>query len=223
MRKIMAGFVLLLASLHAASVLGQSSRYPPPSEYTMTPEAEVALAKSAAPENVSLHATVKILTSSGFKVAAEGDNGFVCIVMRGRGAPTLTPAPRRDLVYYAKLGAPICFNPQASRTVLPLQQLRTKLGMEGKTPDEITQAVEAAYAKGELPKMEAAAFAYMFSAGQDLGPGVGHWHPHMMVYTPYYVNSMLGNKFRTELKASNPEPHPMTNDLGLIASSFDLF
>ena len=219
----MAGFVLLLASLHAASVLGQSSRYPPPSEYTMTPEAEVALAKSAAPENVSLHATVKILTSSGFKVAAEGDNGFVCIVMRGRGAPTLTPAPRRDLVYYAKLGAPICFNPQASRTVLPLQQLRTKLGMEGKTPDEITQAVEAAYAKGELPKMEAAAFAYMFSAGQDLGPGVGHWHPHMMVYTPYYVNSMLGNKFRTELKASNPEPHPMTTDLGLIASSFDLF
>jgi len=32
----------------------------------------------------------------------------------------------------------------------------------------------------------------MFSADQDLGPGVGAWHPHMMVYTPYYENSMLG-------------------------------
>jgi hypothetical protein len=40
--------------------------------------------------------------------------------------------------------------------------------------------------------MEAVAFAYMFSADQDLGPGVGAWHPHMMVYTPYYENSMLG-------------------------------
>jgi hypothetical protein len=84
----MAGLVLLLTSLHAASVLGQSSRYPPLSEYTMTPDAEVSLAKSAAPASVSAHAMVKILTVSGFRVAAEGDNGFVCIVLRGWGAPT---------------------------------------------------------------------------------------------------------------------------------------
>src|SRR5712692_6104707 len=93
---------------------------------------------------------------------------------------------------YAKLRAPICFNPVASRTVLPLQELHVRLGMEGKTPDQIAEGVQAAYAKGELPRMEAVAFAYMFSADQDLGPGVGAWHPHMMVYTPYYENSMLG-------------------------------
>jgi len=29
------------------------------------------------------------------------------------------------------------------------------------------------------------------SADQVLGP-VGHWHPHMMVFAPYYVNSMVG-------------------------------
>ena len=95
-------------------------------------------------------------------------------------------------MYYSKLRAPICFNPVASRTVLPLQELRTKLGMEGETPDQIAEGVQAAYAKGELPKMETVAFAYMFSADQDLGPGVGPWHPHMMLYTPYYENSMLG-------------------------------
>ena len=192
MRKNMAAPVLLLISLQVASVRGQSAKYPPISEYMMTPEAEVALARSAAPENVSAHATVKILTASGFKVAAQGDNGFVCIVMRGWGAPTFTPAPFRDLVYYSKLRAPICFNPVASRTVLPLQELRTKLGIEGKTPDQIAEGVQAAYAKGELPKMETVAFAYMFSADQDLGPGVGPWHPHMMLYIPYYENSMLG-------------------------------
>jgi len=192
MRKIMTGLVLLLAGMQAGSARAQSPKYSPLSEYLMAPEAEIALARSAAPENVSAHATVKVLTAAGYKIAAQGDNGFVCIVMRGWGAPTFTPAPFRDLVYYSKLRAPICFNPVARRTVLPLQELRARLGMEGKTPDQIAEGVQAAYAKGELPKMEAIAFAYMFSADQDLGPGVGHWHPHMMLYTPYYENSMLG-------------------------------
>jgi hypothetical protein len=191
MRKIIAGLGLLL-SLQGGSIFGQSSKYAPFSEYTMTPEAEIALARSAAPENVSAHATIKVLSASGYKVVAEGDNGFVCIVMRGWGAPTFTPVPFRDLVYYAKLRAPICFNPVASRTVLPLQELRAKLGMEGKAPEQIAEGVQAAYAKGELPKMETVGFAYMFSADQDLGPGAGHWHPHVMIYTPYYDNSMLG-------------------------------
>jgi hypothetical protein len=41
--------------------------------------------------------------------------------------------------------------------------------------------------------MEGVSFAYMWSADSDLGPGVGAWHPHMMVYAPYYTNAMLGN------------------------------
>jgi hypothetical protein len=192
MKNLMVTLAFILAALDAAPMLAQSPKYAPLSEYMMTPEAEIALARSAAPENVSAHATVKVLTAAGYKVAAQGDNGFVCIVMRGWGAPTFTPAPFRDLVYYSKLRAPICFNPVASRTVLPLHELRTKIGMEGQTPDQIAEGVQAAYAKGELPKMETVAFAYMFSADQDLGPGVGPWHPHMMLYTPYYENSMLG-------------------------------
>jgi hypothetical protein len=205
MKKFMSGLILLFVSMQVAQVHGQSLKYPPLSEYMMTPEAEVALARSAAPEDISGHATIKILTASGYKVATQGDNGFVCLVMRGWGAPTFTPVQLRDLVYYAKLRAPICFNPVASRTVLPLQELRARLGLEGKTPDQITESVQAAYAKGELPKMEMVAFAYMFSADQDLGPGVGHWHPHMMVYTPYYENSMLGSN-------NQPGVLPMVGD-----------
>jgi len=190
--KVFLMLVSLLASLDPVAVWAQGPKYPPLSEYMMAPEAEAALARSAAPEKVSARATVKILTTSGYKVVAQGDNGFVCIVMRGWAAATSTTAPDRDLVYYAKLRAPICFDPVASRTVLPLQELQAKLGMKGKGPDQIAEDVQAAYAKGELPRMEAVAFAYMFSADQDLGPGVGAWHPHMMVYTPYYENLMLG-------------------------------
>ena len=36
--------------------------------------------------------------------------------------------------------------------MLPLHELRTKLGLEGKTPEQIAEGVQAAYAKGELPK-----------------------------------------------------------------------
>ena len=184
--------IALMAGLCAGKIRAQSPKYPPLSEYMMEPEAEIALAKSAAPDGVSGRATIKVLTTSGYKVSVQGDNGFVCMVMRGWSAPTYTPAANRNLVYDPKTRAPICFNPVASRTVVPYQELRTRLGMEGKGPDQIAEEIEAAYAKGELPKMEAVGFAYMLSADQMLGPA-GAWHPHMMIYTPYYTNAMLGS------------------------------
>jgi hypothetical protein len=195
---------LLLATLFPGLLPAQSSapavnaahEYPPLREYLMTQDAELALARTAAPANITGRATIKLLTESGYKVAHEGDNGFVCIVMRGWSAPTYTPAQFRELVYDPKVRAPICFNPVAARTVLPYQELRAKLAMEGKTPEQIAAGIQRAYVKGELPKMEAVGFAYMWSADQYLAPGIGAWHPHIMVYTPYYTNAMLGgNEF----------------------------
>lgn len=198
MRRLMQ--CLILATLgHAGLLPAQASpphQYPPLREYLMPREAETALARSAAPASISDRATIKVLTSSGYQVVREGDNGFACVVMRGWSAPTFTPAPFRDLVYDARVRAPICFNPVAARTVLPLQELRARLAMEGEGPDQIAEGIQAAYAKGELPRMEGVGFAYMWSADQYLAPGIGAFHPHIMVYTPYYVNSMLGgNEF----------------------------
>jgi hypothetical protein len=63
----------------------------------------------------------------------------------------------------------------------------------GKAPDQITESVQAAYAQGQLPKRDEVSFGYMWSVDQNLGTGIGHWHPHMMVFAPYFENSMLGN------------------------------
>jgi len=83
---------------------------------------------------------------------------------------------------------------------MPYYELRTKLALQGKSPDEIAKGVEAAYAKGELPKRDAVSFAYMWSAKQNLASGVGHWHPHVMIFAPYYDNSMVGgNPFGSPL------------------------
>jgi hypothetical protein len=200
--------ISLLASLDIAAVSGGSPKYPPLSEYMMTQDEEVDLARSAAPEKVSASATVKILTANGYKIASQGENGFVCMVMRGWAAPTFTPTPFRDLVYDSKVRAPICFDPVASRTALPYYELRTKLGMEGKNPEDIARGVAMAYTLGQLPKSEGVAFAYMWSAHQHLASGVGRWRPHMMVFAPYYTNAMLGdNDFAA------PEPK-VTDDAG---------
>jgi hypothetical protein len=210
MRKILTALVVVLnvLSMQVAFAQGQNPKYPPLSQYMMARDAEISLARTAAPANISEGATLKVLTASGYQVVQEGKNGFVCLVLRGWAAPTYTPAQFRDLVYDPAVRAPICFNPAAARTVLPYYELRSKLAMEGKTPEQIAEGVQAAYTKGTLPKRDEVSFAYMWSADQNLASGVGHWHPHMMIFAPYYDNSMLGNN-----AFGSPVPQ-LTDDAG---------
>jgi hypothetical protein len=187
--------MLTIAGATAMVALGSAggqTAYPPLQTYLMSRSAEIAMAETAAPANVVAGATIKILTTSGYQVAREGRNGFVCVVMRGWTAPTYSPKEFLGFVYDAAIRAPICFDSIASRTVLPYYELRSALAMEGKTPDQIATAVASAYATGRLPKRDAVSFAYMWSAGQHLGTGIGHWRPHMMVFAPYYDNAMVG-------------------------------
>src|SRR5262245_48872033 len=97
MKKLAFALIPLLAS--ATAEAQSPKKYPPLSEYMMESTAEIALARSAAPDHVSGPASVKILTPSGFRVTVEGKNGFVCMVLRGWGAPTYNPEPFRDYVY----------------------------------------------------------------------------------------------------------------------------
>lgn len=175
---------LLLCAFDAGA---EERRYAPFSEYEMPRETEIALARSAAPERVSARATIKVLTRQGFETAVTGDNGFLCLVMRSWSA-----APHAEASYYAKTRSPICFDAIAARTVAPVEELRTKLGLEGQNPEGIAREIATRYGLGQLPKMESVAFGYMWSASQDTGPGFGAWHPHMMVYAPYYENTTLG-------------------------------
>src|SRR5690349_1700811 len=104
-------FVLatLILEISSLASFGQEMKYPPLSAYMMPRDAEISLAKSAAPASISDRATIKVLTNDGFEVTHQGDNGFVCIVMRGfTGAPTFTPIQFRLMSYDPKTLAPIC-------------------------------------------------------------------------------------------------------------------
>jgi hypothetical protein len=189
-----------IPTMNAGAQSSSHTTYPPISEYMMPRDAEVALARSAAPANISDRATIKVLTTSGFEVAQQGDNGNVCLVMRGFSAPTYTPAQFRDIVYDPTIHAPICFTAPAARTALPYYEMRTHLAMEGKSPAQIADGLQAAYVTGKLPRREGMTVAYMWSAHQHLGSGVGAWHPHLMIFAPYYENSMVGgNAFGSAL------------------------
>jgi hypothetical protein len=61
---------------------------------------------------------------------------------------------------------------------------------------EHAEAIQAAYAEGAVPKRQGVSFAYMWSTDHNLGPGIDHWHLHLMVFAPYYDNSMLGQRVR---------------------------
>jgi hypothetical protein len=53
--------------------------------------AEIALARSAAPPSISKDATVMVLGMHGYETAVEGKNGFVCLVERAWMDPFDSP------------------------------------------------------------------------------------------------------------------------------------
>ncbi len=52
----------------------------PLDQYLMEQNAEIALARTAAPESISKDAEIMVLGRRGYETAVKGTNGFVCIV-----------------------------------------------------------------------------------------------------------------------------------------------
>jgi len=68
-------------------------------------DAEIALARSAAPPALSADATVLVLEKDGYHSVIAGKNGFTCVVERG----WMSPLDSADF-WNPKLRGPICYN-----------------------------------------------------------------------------------------------------------------
>jgi hypothetical protein len=141
--------------------------------------AEIALARSAAPTSISSDATVLVLENSGYQTAVEGKNGFTCLVERAWVSPFDSPE-----FWNPKMRGPICYNPPAVRTILPYRVNRTRLALTGLSKAQIRENVIVAIAKNEFPIPEAGAMSYMLSKAGNLGDSAGHWRPHLMFHVP---------------------------------------
>ncbi len=172
---------IVLSAARAGQAQDAKAPYPnmaPVEQYMIADRnAEIALARSAAPESISREAEVMVMGGHRYETAVRGRNGFVCIVERSWTAGIDYPD-----FWNPKLRAPICFNPAAARTYLPLVMKKTELILAGKSKAEMFASIKAGLDKKELPMQEPGAMCYMMSKEGYLGDGVGHWHPHLMFF-----------------------------------------
>lgn len=150
-------------------------------ELIRVPEAEeIRLARSAAPASVSAEATIWVWRDGQFEVAVEGTNGNACMVSRSR----------------ARSIEPICYDAEGARTILPVEQRRVVLRLQGLSPDAVDAEIQRLVEAGHLPLPSRPVLSYMMSAGQRLvaddGREVGAWRPHLMLYWPYLEAADVG-------------------------------
>jgi hypothetical protein len=166
--------------------------------------AEIALARSAAPDSISRDAGVLVFGRKGYETAAGSKNGFTCLVQRSWAARTGDPE-----FWNPKLRSPACFNAAGVRTFIPLVLLKTKLVLAGKSKIEISRALEAAWKNKELPEPDPSAMCYMLSKQQYTSEADKHWHPHLMFFVPLTPPATWGANLRDSpvLGFENAEDH----------------
>jgi hypothetical protein len=173
--------VVALLCLPAAHLHAQAAAAGRTGPRIMLPrDREIALARSAAPADVSREATVMVLTDRGFELAEQGSNGVTCVVNRSQPESL----------------EPHCFDAEGSATVLPIELRRTELLREGRSDEDIDRELGQGLLSGKYRLPRRPALSYMMSSRQVLfdeqGKRVGRWHPHLMIFYPNLTPSDLG-------------------------------
>src|SRR6202050_2967516 len=133
----------LVVALAASSRMQAQSKTSYPSmaalnQYLMPDRnAEIALARSAAPDSISHDAKVLVLGPHGYETAVEGKNGFVCLVERGWMGPFDNPE-----FWNPKIRGPLCLNPPAVRSILPMTYKRTEMVLAGQCKVRIMEGIK---------------------------------------------------------------------------------
>jgi hypothetical protein len=146
-------------------------------------ERQIELAESAAPAEVSSHATVYILGPKGYEKAREGTNGFSCFVGRHFVKPTETSVE------------PGCFDAEGSRTILVVHLREEELRASGRSEAEIKADVAKGYKEGRFQHPSKPGLLYMMSSENRLPSGNGttaSFPPHLMFYAPNMTLKDIG-------------------------------
>ena len=183
----LAASVLFAANQQARAQADSYHAMAPLEQYLMPKDAEIALARSAAPTSIADNATVMVMGRDGYSIAAPGTNGFVCYVERSWAKPV------DDSEFWnPKLRAPNCFNDAAARSVAQVYLMKTRLVLAGKSKAEIKQGIATALDRGDLPALAPGGMCYMMSKQQYLNDEAKSWHPHLMFYAAGDVPNSWG-------------------------------
>jgi hypothetical protein len=113
-----------------------------------------------------------------------------------------------------KVRVPICFNPAAARSILPLTFKRTEMVLAGLSKAQMFDSIKARFDNKELPAPGPGAMSYMMSRGGYLNDALGHYVPHLMFYVPLTDKSSWGADLPDSPVTLNPQfrdgPEPIT-------------
>ena len=155
------------------------------------------------PEAISRDAEVLVLGRNGYETAVKGKNGFVCVVERGWMGPF--DGELAVNFWNPKLRGPVCFNPPAARSILPMTYKRTEMVLAGQSKAQMIDGIKT-FIKQELPPLEPGAMTYMMSKEQYLSDDGHHnWMAHLMFYTPLMDGAVWGADVPNSPVMLNPQ------------------
>jgi hypothetical protein len=148
-------------------------------------EQEIELALKAAPVHLRKDATVYTFGKNGYVKARMGTNGFNCLVNRD-GTQN-----GEQSVY------PTCWDPEGSRTILPVMLRVGELIAQGKSAAEIKKDIDEGFDRGRFHSPAKTGIAYMLAGDVKFDPKTGQFGatefpPHYMIYAPGLTNEDIG-------------------------------
>jgi hypothetical protein len=178
----------------------------PIEQYQMERNAEIALARSAAPAAISRDATVLVLGRKGYETAVKGKNGFVCVVERSWGSDFDDPE-----FWNPKIRGPVCYNLPAARSVLPTRAKRQEMILAGLSKTRVFDGIKAASTRNELPSPEPGSMCYMMSKEAYLNDRGSHDLAHLMFELPRMDVAAWGENLpNSPVLGGSEDPEPIS-------------
>jgi hypothetical protein len=185
MRSDHATVVAAAASALAATILTLGSSRAAEPEFAglltdMPAEQQIQLAMSAAPSEISRHATILVLQSAGYVVARSGTNGFTCLVER----------------QYLETLEPSCYDAEGSATTLQARLYLEELRAAKVSEADIESRIGERYKTGVFQAPRKPGLVYMLSTRNrvynDRTGKIIRVPPHLMFYVPYATQKDFG-------------------------------
>ena len=148
-------------------------------------EQEIELALKAAPVHLRQDATVFAFTKNGYEKVRPGSNGFNCMVNRD------------GLQSGDNSVHPTCWDPEGSRTILPVMLRVGELLAQDKSAADIKRDIDEGFRRGRFRSPAKAGIAYMLAGDVKFDRKSGQlstteFPPHYMFYAPGVSNADIG-------------------------------
>jgi hypothetical protein len=167
------------------SVIVVDAHLPTQSQRLLPREQEIELALKAGPVHLRNNATVYAFGKNGYEKVRAGTNGFNCLVNRDgtqNGSQSVYPT---------------CWDPEGSRTILPVMLRVGELLAQQKSAAEIKRDIEKGFEQGRFHSPAKAGLAYMLAGDVKFDAKTGTlsddtFPPHYMFYAPGVTNADIG-------------------------------